>query len=335
MRSTFQLAVLTGVIFGSSCTDSPRIEFDPETALEKEVSGEFAYAQVKTLVEFGPRPAGSEALEMQAQYLETQLGELGWTTQRQEFEASTPRGKIPFINLRARFGGAERWDDSVQGLLCSHYDTKWYENFEFVGANDAGSSSGLLVELARVLAKKPALARELELVFFDGEEAFGSNITPTDGLYGSKYYASQFSLKKKSERPQWGVLLDMVGDKDLKIRAGVRIPRASLRDLAESKDSPYQVDIEAVQARVDAISLDLLAAADDLGVRPHVGISPDYIIDDHVPLNVAAGIPTIDLIDFDYPYWHTPGDTMDKISAESLEISGRVALQLIEKYLMP
>ena len=80
---------------------------------------------------------------------------------------------------------------------------------------------------------------------------------------------------------------------------------------------------------------EILSAAGDLDLRSYVGIRPDYIVDDHIPLNVVAGIPTIDLIDFDYPHWHTPADTMDKLSAESLETTGRVTLLMVEKYLLP
>jgi len=190
------------------------------------------------------------------------------------------------------------------------------------------------VELAGVLAGRPDIAAKIELVFFDGEEAFGTNITPTDGLYGSKHYAAQILLEKERDRPRWGLLLDMVGDADLNIRAGVKIPRASVRDLAAASGRGYVVDIEAVEETLKHMSRDLISAADDLDLRSFVGISPDYIVDDHIPLNVVAGIPTIDLIDFDYPHWHTPADTLDKLSAESLETSGRVTLMLVEKYLL-
>lgn len=315
----------------TNCSERSR-PFDPATALEKELSGQKAYDHVKALVDFGPRPAGSKALERSRRYLIEQLAAFGWETQRQTFTDRTPQGEIEFTNLRARFG-AGRWDEKVSGLIGSHYDTKFYTSFEFVGANDAGSSTGLLVEIARVLQGRPDLAKEIELIFFDGEEAFGPNITSQDGLYGSKHYAKEWLMTPKLV-PDWGLLLDMVGDKDLKIRAGVQIPRSSLQDLAKARAEGYVVDMEEVQRGIEQLSKDLLAAATDLGVRKEVGISPDYIIDDHIPLNVIAGVPMIVLIDFDYPYWHTPGDTLDKVSAESLAISGRVTLQMVEKYLL-
>ena len=323
---------LLAVLLTSGCGKALP-EFSEDTALESEVSGERAFKHVETLVGFGPRPAGSENLEKSRVYIEEQLTAAGWELQRQAFTKRTPEGEIEFVNLRARFG-TNRWDEPVDGILCSHYDTKLYESFEFVGANDAGSSTGLLIELAPILAKKPWLAERLELVFFDGEEAFGPNISARDGLYGSRYYAAELTLTDSKTRPKWGVLLDMVGDKDLNIRAAIQVPGTSLRELADKGRADYRVDIEAVKVDLQEISKNLLASAEDLGVRNQVGISPDYIIDDHIPLIVTAGVPTIDLIDFDFEYWHTPGDTLDKISAESLEVTGRVTLRLVEKYLI-
>lgn len=317
----------------TGCSE-PAYPFNEADPLDAKVSGEKAFAHVSALVGFGPRPAGSEALENSRKYLEKELTALGWVTRRQTFTTKTPRGNIEFTNLLARFGEAA-WEKPVEGLLCSHYDTKLYDDITFVGANDAGSSTGLLVELARVLGERPEAARRIELVFFDGEEAFGTNITASDGLYGSKHYAGQWLLKPVPDRPRWGVLLDMIGDVDLNIRAAVRIPGQSIRELAEAKEKGAPlVDIVKVEESLQFLARHLLDAAGELDLRDHVGVSPDYIIDDHIPLNVVAGIPTIDLIDFDFPAWHTPGDTLDKISAESLAITGRVTLRLVEKYLL-
>ena len=109
-----------------------------------------------------------------------------------------------------------------------------------------------------------------------------------------------------------------------------------MKELAENKaKTGYVIDIHSVEASLNKMSRQLLSAAADLSYDSEVGISSNYIVDDHVPLNVSAGIPTIDLIDFDYDYWHTPGDTLDKISAESLEVTGQVTLHYLEKYLLP
>ena len=324
---------LVCALFSVGGCEKNAVPFDESTAVYSKVSGERAFQHVASLVNFGPRPAGSEALEKSRLYLVEALEKAGWTVRRQTFEKQTPDGKVTFVNLRARFGAAA-WNRAVTGLVCSHYDTKKF-GFEFVGANDSGSSTGLLLELGEVLSERPDLARQIELVFFDGEEAFGTRITTTDGLYGSKHYALEMLLVPEKKRPQWGVLLDMVGDKDLNVRAAVQILNSSIRELQKAEASGHDIDIMKVKASLETMSRQLLAAAKDLGVRSKIGISSDFITDDHIPLNTGAGIPTINLIDFDYGNnWHTPGDTLDKISAESLETVGKVTLLLIEKYLI-
>jgi glutaminyl-peptide cyclotransferase len=256
-------------------------------------SGEKAFAHVQNLVALGPRPAGSEALEKSRVYIVDQLKSAGWTTTRSEFSASTPRGTTTFVNLIARFGNNR---ETAQFLLCSHYDTKTFDTIRFVGANDGGSSTGLLIEMARVLAMNRALAAKIELVFFDGEEAF-ENFTATDGLYGSRHFAAE--LRESAKNFRGGILFDMVGDKSLQITL--------------SPDSPVD------------LARNIFAAADALGQREHFTYFGGAITDDHTPIN-EIGLPMIDLIDFDFLPWHTAGDTLDKISAESLQIVGRVAL---------
>lgn len=256
-----------------------------------EVSGDRALQHVKYLVDLGPRPAGSKALEKSRAYIEKELRANGWEVSRQTFTEKTPRGATTFVNLIARFGK----NPSPSFLLCSHYDTKIFDTFTFVGANDGGSSTGLLLEMARVLALHPQLAAKIELVFFDGEEAV-EEFSGTDGIYGSRYFAH--SLGEEAKRFRSGILFDMVGDRDLKIT----LPLDSPRPLAQQ----------------------IFAAADALHLREHFTYLGGDVTDDHSPLN-AAGIATIDLIDFDYPAWHTSEDKIDKVSAESLQIVGRVA----------
>ncbi|MEM9479251.1 MAG: M28 family peptidase [Verrucomicrobiota bacterium] len=275
---------------------------------DKQFDGERAMAHVKAIVDLGPRPPGSEALEASRQYLERELAALGWQTSRQRIVQETVRGEIEFINLRARFGDGEMdWKDGGGlALICSHYDTKFYDDFIFVGANDGGSSTGALVEIARVLAFKPSVAKQVELVFFDGEENIGGEYTPTDGLFGSIYYAKQFRGAPPEKKPRFGLLLDMIGEKDVQIAVPQDSPRILYRYLTE--------------------------AAQELGVRDRFRLYHQSIIDDHVPLN-QAGIPTIDIIDIEYPVWHTAGDTLDKLSAESLELVCRVTLRALESLL--
>ena len=279
-------------------------------------SGERAMRHVEALVAFGPRPAGSEALEKSRQYIEAELASLGWTVTRQAFTKTTQlRGKVEFVNLRARYNpdGAEiDWDKGGgMVIVASHYDTKWFEEFEFVGANDGGSSSGALIELARTLgADLPDTARKAELVFFDGEEAFGENITATDGLYGSHYYArALWRPVAAADKPSHGIVIDMVGDKDLVLTPPTN-SGAGLVDLA----------IEAAAA---------------LGHEKHIERGRSAIIDDHVPLNIEARIPSVDLIDFTYAAWHQKFDTLDRLSPESLEITGQITIEMLLRLLEP
>jgi glutaminyl-peptide cyclotransferase len=265
--------------------------------LWEQVSGKKALEHVQYLVDLGPRPPGSEAIEKSRVYIEKQLQSWGWKVTRQSFTDDTPRGKMTFINLIATYQGG----GTPQFLLCSHYDSKFFDTIRFVGANDSGSSTGLLLEVGRVLSQDPALAARLELVFFDGEEAY-ENFTETDGLYGSRYFARQLGGDKTKFRG--GILFDMVGDRSL--------------DITLPPDSPSQM------------ARQIFVAADALKLRDHFTYFDRQILDDHTPLN-AAGVPTIDLIDFHFPWWHTDADTMDKISAESLQTVGRVALYYLSK----
>ena len=231
-----------------------------------------------------------------------QLRHSGWQVTRQAFTDDTPRGKIHFVNLIARFAGDAN-PASPSFLLCSHYDTKLFDTIRFVGANDGGSSTGLLLELARVLGQHPSLARKVELAFFDGEEAY-ENFSDTDGLYGSRYFARQLQ-GEGAKQFRGGILFDMVGDRSL----GITLP----------PNSP------------SAMAHDVFAAAEALKLRKYFSYLDRDLIDDHAPLN-AIGIPTIDIIDFDYPSWHTADDTMDKISAQSLQIVGSVALYYLAEF---
>jgi len=270
------------------------------------ISGEKALAHVQKLVDFGPRPPGSDALEKSRKYIEQQLHDFGWDVTRQLFSDDTPRGKMTFVNLIARFHGKQSKPASNQNfLLCSHYDTKIFDEIRFVGANDGGSSTGLLIELARVLADRPALAAKIELVFFDGEEAV-ETFSDSDGLYGSRHFAADLTKAKAAAQFLGGILLDMVGDRSLDITLPI--------------DSP------------SGITQNIFAAAEALKCRDHFTyFDQGTITDDHTPLN-QAGIPTIDLIDFDYPPWHTADDTVDKLSAGSLQTVGRVVIYYLSEF---
>jgi hypothetical protein len=271
--------------------------------------GKAAYDQTAAILAKGPRPPGSPALDAVRSHVRAQLEKSGWVTQGERFEKMTPVGKVTFENVRARFstGKDDPWKRPVNGILCAHIDSKFYKDRHFLGADDAASACAAIVVIAEYLAReRPEQALQLELVFFDGEEAFQENITPQDGLYGSRHYANQW--RARDDKPRFGILLDMIGHENLSIR----LP----------SDTPAHLK-EAV-----------FAAARDEGVESHFGMAPGPIIDDHVPLNFA-GIPTVDMIgDFTRSgWWHQPGDNLKIISADSLDISIRVTLRMLDALL--
>ena len=283
-----------------------------EPTLYKEFSGDKALEHVSALVSIGPRPSGTSSLEKARQQITEALKAAGWSVERQEFEATPIAGKgtLKFVNLIGRFPatGGEPAKDTQRVIVCSHYDTKRMLGVSFVGANDGGSSTGALMELARVAAKQPEFAKHLELVFFDGEEAienFGDPVTGTDGLVGSRHYAVTLRDSGRAKQFRAAILWDMIGDKDLK--------------LTLPSDTPPQ------------LAGGIITASEQLNLRKHVGYFGQPILDDHVPLAKIARISAMDMIDFDYTPWHTSGDTLDKLSADSLRIVGQLTLWYLER----
>lgn len=282
----------------------------------KEFSGERAFDEVRKQVEIGPRPSGTAEIEKARALIEDGLRRTGWEVERQIFTAETPRGPVQFINLIGRFsptGASPVPRDTQRAIVCSHYDTKRFSTIRFVGASDGASSTGALLELARVLALDPTLAAQTELVFFDGEEAFVQFTNPDDpdpakqdGLFGSRYYADRLRDSGRARQFKFGILWDMIGDRDLTITLPL--------------DSPPDLTRE------------ILASADMLGLRQHFGRYERAILDDHVHLN-RVRIPTIDLIDFDYAAWHTADDTLERLAPESLQKIGAITLHHLRKTL--
>ncbi len=272
-----------------------------------EFSGQRALDHVRTQVEFGPRPAGSPELARAREKIAATLQACGWNTDAQEFTAQTPNGPVQMVNIIGRFPlerGNKAGASTQKVIVASHYDTKLFRTIAFVGANDGASSTGALLELARVLALDPGLAAKIELVFFDGEEAL-QQFTETDGLYGSRYYATQLRETGRAAQFKCGIVWDMIGDKDLTIT----LPQ----------DSPRELTIA------------MLASADKLQCKNAFRIFERPMLDDHVPLNQIARIPSLDVIDFEYPPWHTADDTLDKLSATSLQTIGSVTLHYLKQ----
>lgn len=260
-------------------------------------SGARAYEHVKAQVEMGPRPAGSEASARVRSYVRGILEPLGYTVEEQRFEARTPRGKVAMTNVIAKRPGAmPSWI-----VLGAHYDTKVFDQFEFVGANDGASGVGAVLELARVLSARP-LKHGVALCFFDGEEAV-EHWSEEDSLYGSTHLVDSWVDSGFAKKVRSVFVLDMVGDRNLKISEDL-YSHQQLRQLVQEEGRK-------------------------LGYGSVFSGPKQGIEDDHLPF-LQAGIPAMDVIGFAqtsagvYPsYWHTADDTLDKVSAESLEAVGR------------
>jgi glutaminyl-peptide cyclotransferase len=267
--------------------------------------GPKAMAETEALVKIGPREAGGGGARRASVMLEGKLKALGLKTVNDTFSEETPGGKMHFNNVLGRLPGKT----NRLIVLASHFDTKSGISKDFQGANDSGSSSGVLLELARVLKERGPYETEFLIAFLDGEEC-RKEYGPHDGLHGSRHLAQQIYEAGGARLVQAVIVLDMVGDKDLNIS----LPQNSSRELVK----------------------EIFFAAHELGVRPQFSIGPGAILDDHVPFQIA-GMPVVDVIDFDYGsapglnnYWHTTNDTLDKLSVKSMQTVGDVVLKMIE-----
>ena len=264
--------------------------------LESPFDAERSFNDLRAVVAFGARPSGSENLARTRDYIVSELENAGLDPQLDVFIARTPIGEIEMANVRAtRRGKSGAGAIAVAG----HYDTKRFD-FSFLGANDGGSSTAVVLELARVTSELE-LEHDLEFIFFDGEEAV-LDWTSTDSLYGSRYDVARRIEEGTLENLKALVLVDMIGDRDLTV-------------LQEA-------------ASTDWLRTLIWDRAASLGYGEYFGNTPSLIDDDHVPY-LRAGIDAIDLIDFAYPYWHSPGDTLDKVSADSLKVIGDVLYHAI------
>jgi glutaminyl-peptide cyclotransferase len=253
-----------------------------------------AWKDLEAQVAFGPRQAGSAALQKTREYILAELKKAGIAARQQIFIARTPLGETSMANVIATIPGRR----PERLALASHFDTKLFKDFRFVGASDGASSTAALLELARVLSGRQN-EFTLELIFFDGEEAVVEWGRNNDNTYGSRYYVEAAQRDGSIKGLRALVLLDMIGDKDLTIR----------RDAAST---PWLVDI-------------VWAAAARIGHRSVFSNELTTIDDDHMPF-IRAGIPAVDIIDLDYPAWHTSADTLENVSARSLQIVGDVVL---------
>jgi glutaminyl-peptide cyclotransferase len=261
-------------------------------------NGGEALAFTGRAVSYGPRPDGSAAIARLRVFIRQQLASRGCAITLDDFSGATPSGPVPMQNILCKFPGKSGRAIAIAG----HYDTKKMANF--VGANDGGSSTGFLLEMAAALTRTPH-ADDIWLVFFDGEEAF-REWTDADSLYGSRHLAQRWASDGTIGRLKALINVDMIGDKDLHLVYETN-SAASLRNMVWD-------------------------TAGALGYSTEFPRDANAMADDHIPF-INVGIRALDLIDFDYgpnnAWWHTPSDTMDKLSARSFEVVGTVLLRVI------
>jgi glutaminyl-peptide cyclotransferase len=264
------------------------------------VNGDRAMQYVKDVIGFGARPIGSGNHKKLEEYIALHLK--GDTVEVDAFDAETPAGKLPVRNIIAKYPGTK---DGII-VVAGHYDTNYpFRDTKYVGANDGGSSTAILLELANQLRGKQRDGYSVWLVFTDGEEAV-KDWTEQDSLYGTRHLAERWRKDGTSKKIKAFLLADMIGDADLNIDR-------------DQNSTPWLEDL-------------VFQAATKLGYQSHFFARTISIDDDHQPF-VKLGVPSADLIDFDYGYGnvfhHTPQDTLDKLSPKSLQITGDVLLETI------
>lgn len=264
------------------------------------INADRAMQYVKEVVGFGERPIGSANHKKLEDYIYSRLK--GDSVEDDSFTADTPEGKFPVRNIIAKFPGTR------EGIIviAGHYDTNYpLRNTGFVGANDGGSSTAILLELANQLRGKKRDGYSVWLVWADGEEAV-KQWTATDSLYGARHLAEKWQQDGTLKQIKAFLLADMIGDADLNIDQ-------------DSNSTPW---LESL----------VYQAATRVGYQSHFFARTIEVEDDHLPF-VKRGVPCADLIDLDYGYGnvfhHTPQDTLDKLSPKSLQIVGSVILETV------
>ncbi|HEV8370060.1 MAG TPA: M28 family metallopeptidase [Pyrinomonadaceae bacterium] len=290
-----------------SATSRPSVSVSSHSpapsAIATAFNGERAMEHAKKQVDFGPRPPDTPELAKTKTYIINELKSYGLNVTTDDFGVSTPEGRKKMTNIIGEIPG----ETKTIILITSHYDTKFFKDMRFVGANDPAASVGTLLEIARVAASSPKAKVTYRFVFFDGEEAFcegwddcGTSESP-DHTYGSRHYVSKLTERNEIEAVRALILLDMMGYTKLELGRDTMSTRW-LQDII------WQTGRELGYAKVFVD-------------RPE-GVGGD----DHEPF-LRTGIDSVDLIQLsDYQYWHTPQDTIDKISAQSMKIVGDTVL---------
>lgn len=275
------------------------VEPTPDTVT---FSGEEALAHVQTQMAFGPRITGTDEHKAMGDWVIRELSERGWEVFIQPFE---PLENVEARNILAVSGSGPAV------ILGAHYDTRIFadqdpdpanRNKPVPGANDGASGVAVLMELARSL-NVPATGKTICLVFFDAED--NGRIPGWDWILGSRFFVSRLDGLPKCSEPEFAVIVDMIGDADQQV-------------FRERNSTPFLVDA-------------LWSTAAEIGYSQWIIDEPRFAMtDDHTPF-LEANIPAADMIDFDYPYWHTVEDSLDKVSAESLARIGRTLEVWLER----
>jgi len=282
-------------------SESPKLSLPPDSGPPPEFDSTRAFQYLKEVVAFGPRPVGNANHKKVEDYLLSHLK--GDDVENDIFTADTPEGKFPVHNIVAKFPGTK---DGII-VIASHYDTNYpLRNTSYVGANDGASSSALLLEIANQLHAKKLDGYSVWLVWDDAEEAVKS-WTDADSLYGIRHLAEKWEADGTLKKIKAFLLADMIGDADLSIER-------------DPNSTPWLEDV-------------IYEAATRLGYQSHFFVhTVGGMEDDHIPF-VKRGVPSADIIDFEYGYnnvfWHTPQDTVDKLSPKSLQIVGSTMLETI------
>ena len=266
--------------------------------------GKHAYALVAKQVSFGPRPSGSPAIAQLQDFLQSELKSYGCPVDVDNFSADTPAGRLPMKNLLVKIPG----EKPGIILLGTHYDTKRLANF--VGADDAGSSTAVMLEIARVLCKQQRGKYAVWIAFFDGEEAVNPDWRDPDNTYGSRQMAAKLAASGDLPKIKAFLLADIVGGKHIHFKR-------------ESYSTKWVTDL-------------IWKTADQLGYQSIFLNQESSVEDDHLSF-LSRKVPSADVIDLDNGpngdvyYWHTPEDSLDKISAKSLAIVGHVFLESVKQ----
>ena len=307
-RGTFLGAMIGAVLCLAACGHSASTSGGSQSAASSQAAtfppappadttggfdGARAYKHVEQLVAIGPHSAGTDGIHRAQAYIIAQLKSFGCPVEEEDFHApSTPVGDVAMKNILVKIPSS---NPSII-MYASHYDTKRIDNF--VGADDAGSSTGVLLELARLLCARKN-AETIWLAFLDGEEAFNMQWADPDNTYGSRELAASLALSGDLRHVKAMILVDMVGP-------GHPVYKR------ETNSTPWLVDI-------------LWSTAKQLGYGKVFVDDSTTIEDDHLAF-LSRNVPSADIIDLEVPFWHTTADTLDKIDPRTLAITGHVLI---------